>query len=250
MLTGVVLTRNEEANLDKCLTSLKFCDEILIIDDNSTDKTAEIAKNHGAKVVKHSLNADFATQRNFALSQIKSGLPAGRQGWILFLDADELVTPELASEITRRLLKGDSFLGYLIPRLDILWGKQLKHGDTKTSLLRLARHGAGGWVGKVHETWQVSGTTSTLKNSLLHYPHPTITDFLHHINFYSTLRAQELKNQNHRTNILEIIFYPIFKFLYLWIWKLGFADGNQGFMSAMMMAFYSFLVRGKLYLQK
>lgn len=243
MLTGVVLTLNEEANLAACLDSLKFCDEIFVIDDNSTDKTLKIAKKHHATVVQHPLNNDFAAQRNFALSQVKSG-------WILFVDADEIVSPELVAEIKRRLLKGDSFLGYFIPRVDYLWGKRLDHGDTKTSLLRLARRQAGEWQGKVHETWQISGTTSTLTHPLLHHPHPTITSFLRHINLYSTLRARELKDQGHKTNLFEIIFYPIGKFLYLYLYRIGLFDGTQGFISAMMMAFYSFLVRGKLYLLK
>lgn len=242
MLTGVILTHNEEASLTRCLDALKFCDEILVIDDNSTDKTLEIAKKHQARVVQHSLNGDFSAQRNFAISQVKSG-------WILFVDADEIVTPELASEIQPSIQKSGN-VSYFLPREDILWGKHKHYGDTKTSLLRLARRGAGEWTGRVHETWQVSGATSTLKNPLLHYPHQTLTEFLRHISFYSTLRARELKSQGYKTNILEIILYPIFKFLYLWVWKLGFADGNQGFVSAMMMAFYSFLVRGKLYLSK
>ena len=248
MLTGVVLTHNEQDGLDRCLDALKFCDEILVVDDNSTDKTLEITKKYKARVVQHALNGDFSAQRNFALSQIKSGLPAGRQGWILFVDADEVVTPELAAEIQNAIQKS-GFVGYFLPREDILWGKHMHYGDTKASLLRLARRGAGEWHGKVHETWQVTGRTAALRHPLLHYPHPTVTAFLRHINFYSTLRAAELKSTGYKTNIFEIIFYPIGKFLYLGIWKLGFADGNQGFVSAMMMAFYSFLVRGKLYLQ-
>lgn len=241
MLTGVVLTRNEEANLATCLDSLKFCDEIMVVDDNSTDKTLEIAKKHHATVVQHPLNEDFAAQRNFALAQIKSG-------WILFVDADEIVSPELILEIKRRLLKGDSFTGFFIPRVDYLWEKRLDHGDTKTSLLRLAHRGAGKWQGKVHETWKIEGNVDNLKNYLIHYPHPTITDFLRHINSYSTIRASELHSSRYKTDIFEIFLYPIGKFLYLYFYRLGLLDGTHGFISAMMMAFYSFLVRGKLYL--
>ena len=242
MLTGVVLTRNEQENLGKCLNSLKFCDAILIIDDNSTDDTVKIAQEAGAKVITHALNADFAAQRNFALSQVSSD-------WVLFVDADEVVSSDLASEIKRRILKGDSFSGFSVHRVDFLWGKQFKHGDVgNIKLLRLARRQAGEWQGKVHETWQVKGPTSELKNPLYHYPHANLTAFLQRINLYSTIRASELKSQNHKTSIFEIIFYPIGKFLKLWIWDLGFADGTTGFIHAMTMAFYSFLVRGKLWL--
>src|SRR3989344_2887788 len=152
MLTVVVLTRNEEANLAKCLDSLKFCDEILIVDDSSTDTTLEIAKKHKARVVQHALNSDFSAQRNYALSQITSG-------WILFVDADEVVTPELAAEIHKAIQKS-GFVGYFLPREDILWGKHMHYGDTKASLLRLARRGGGGGGGDKHADARLTRPTA------------------------------------------------------------------------------------------
>ena len=240
MLTGVTLARNEAKNLPRCLESLHFCDAILVIDDHSTDSTVKIAKKYGAKVITHSLNNDFSAQRNYALSQIKSG-------WTLFIDADEYVTPKLASEIIQKL-KNLQHHAYLINREDVMWGRHLKHGDSHTQLIRLGRGGMGHWTGRVHETWNIDGRVGELKNLLFHYPHPTFYDFLKSINFYSTLRARELFDLRQKTNIFQIIFYPVFKFLHLGIWKLGFIDGTPGFISALAMSFHSFLVRGKLYL--
>ena len=240
MLSAVVLTKNEQDNIAKCLESLEFCDETITIDDFSTDKTVEFSKKYKAKIIQHALNNNFSAQRNFALSQIKSG-------WILFVDADEVISPELASEIKTAITRADH-VGFYLPREDILWGHRLHHGDTRTSLLRLARRGAGEWRGRVHETWVVSGRTGTLASALDHYPHPTITDFLNHINYYSTLRARELRDQGQKPALFPVLFYPPAKFLWLWLGKLGFLDGTPGFISAMIMAFYTFLTRGKLYL--
>jgi glycosyltransferase involved in cell wall biosynthesis len=241
MITGVVLAHDESESLDRCLQSLKFCDSLLVIDDNSRDDTSKIAKKYSARVISHPLNNDFSSQRNFALSQIKSG-------WILFVDADEVVSPELASEISSAVSRTD-FTGYYLPRVDYMWDRPVCHGDAgNAKILRLARHGAGEWRGKVHEIWVVDGQVGTLSRPLLHYPHSTVAEFLRHINFYSTLRAEELYSQKHRSGILEIIFFPPLKFLHLYLVKLGFLDGTPGFILAMLMAFNTFLTRGKLYL--
>ena len=128
-----------------------------------------------------------------------------------------------------------------------MWGKHLEYGDVgHVSLLRLGR--GGQWHGRVHETWQVAGPVGHLKSPLYHYPHPDYVEFLHHINNYSTLRAGELKTRNCKTSLLEIIFFPLGKFLSLYLIKLGFLDGTMGFIHAMTMSFYTFLVRAKLYL--
>lgn len=241
MLTIIILTHNEEKNISKCLTSLKFCDDILVVDDNSTDATVKLAKKLGAKVVSHPLDGDYSAQRNWALNQVKTP-------WVLFIDADEVVSAKLAEEITAAIKKVE-FKGFRISRTDFMWGKKLLHGDVGgIKLLRLARRGAGQWQGAVHETWAIEGNIGTLKNSLAHYPHQNMVEFLQHINDYSTLRSQELRNSNQRANLFQIIFYPMGKFLNLYLLKLGFLDGTAGFVHAMTMAFYSFLVRGKLWL--
>lgn len=244
MISAVVLTKNEEKNIVDCLETLTWCDEILVIDDNSQDRTVEIAQKMGASVFAHPLTNDFSTQRNFGLEQAKNN-------WVLFVDADERISPELAREIKYKIsnIKNKDINGFYIKRKDVIWGKELKHGETgNIKLLRLARKDAGEWEGVVHEKWKIKGKTASLNNSLFHYPHQTITEFLQEINFYTTLRAKELYQKEVKVHWFDIILYPKAKFFYNYFIKAGFLDGLQGFIVAILMSFHSFLVRGKLWL--
>ena len=241
MITTVVLAKNEEENIVDCLESLSFCDEIIVIDDNSEDRTREIAQKMGTKVFTHSLDNDFSKQRNF-------GLEKARGDWVLFVDADERASRELKEEIKSKI-KNDRTDGYLIKRIDTIWERKLRYGETRNIvLLRLGRKNKGNWIGKVHEEWKIEGRIDILKSHLDHYPHPTVSEFLKKINFYTDLRAKELFEKGVRSNFFSILFYPTAKFLSNYFLKLGFMDGVQGLVFAIMMSFHSFLVRGKLWL--
>ena len=241
-LTAVILAKNEEENIEECLKCLKWCDEILVIDDESTDRTIEIAKKENAKVYKHLLNNNFAAARNF-------GLERARNDWVLFVDADERISEDLARELESRIMNYESGIqGYYLKRLDIMRGTQLKHGETgNIKLIRLAKKDAGKWFGKVHEQWRIKGQTTTLDKPILHYPHQNLTEFLTEINFYTELRARELFEQKVKVDWWDIILYPKGKFLKNYIVKAGFLDGTAGLVFALMMSFHSFLVRGKLW---
>ena len=242
MLTGIVLVKNEASNLGKCLPGLAFCDHILVIDDNSTDDSVKVAQRYGAEIMPHPLNGDFAAARNWALKQAKTP-------WVLFVDADEIVSPKLATEIQTAIQKIE-FKGFAIRRLDALWGQTLNHGDVgDVWLVRLARRGAGSWKGPVHETWQIEAQVGRLKQPLLHYPHPDLVSFLERINHYSTLKADYFFKQNKKVGLLEIIGGPVWRFKKNYLLKFGFLDGTAGFVHAMLMAFYTFMVAGKLYLR-
>lgn len=241
MVTAVILTKNEEENIVDCLLSLSFCDEIIVVDDESTDRTVSLAKNNGATVHNHPLEKDFAGQRNF-------GLKNAKHEWVLFVDADERISKELASEIECKTSQDNLVDGFLLKRTDVMWGKILQHGETSlVKLLRLGRRGKGRWHHRVHETWEIDGNISTLKFPILHMPHPNISEFLAEVNFYSTLRAQELYVQRARTSLFWIVAYPTAKFIQNYFLRRGFLDGNRGFIMALMMSLHSFLVRGKLY---
>ena len=243
MISAIVLTKDEEKNIDACLDSLSWCDERIVIDDYSQDKTVDLAKKKGARVFTHSLQNDFAEQRNFGLSKAKGD-------WVLFVDADERVSSALWYEIMQHI--NESLVdvsGFYIKRLDTMWGQILRHGETgNIKLLRLAKKDAGRWVGKVHEAWKVNGKTATLQNHLEHYPHPSVGHFLSEINFYTDLRAQELFKKKTTTNWFLIMLYPKSKFVLNYFIKRGFMDGLPGFVFAMMMSLHSFLVRSKLWL--
>ena len=240
MISAVVLTKNEEKNIVDCLESLFWCDEIIVVDDNSEDRTLEISRKFDAKVFIRNLNGNFSQQRNFGLSKAIGD-------WVLFIDIDERVSENLKEEI-KAVIKSSKINGYAIKRSDTMWGKVLKHGETGSIwLMRLARKGSGRWIGKVHEEWKIKGRIDTLKNHLDHYPHPTISEFLSDINYYTDLRAKELFEKGVKSNFISIIIYPAAKFLNNYFFKLGFLDGIQGLVFAIMMSFHSFLVRGKLW---
>lgn len=242
-LTAVVLTKNEEKNIQRCLKSLDFCDEVIIVDDYSEDSTVEIASkfDKNIKVVQRKLNNDFAGQRNFGLSKSKNE-------WVLFVDADEVVTEKLRSEIKNLKFNKESFY---IRRRDFFWNQELKFGEVKKvrdqGIVRLIKKSSGTWMGDVHEIFHTSKNIGKLDSFLNHYPHPTLKEFLNDINRYSDIRSQELYDRGVKTNIFEIIFLPSGKFIYNYIFNLGFLDGPAGFVYSFMMSFHSFLVRSKLY---
>ncbi len=241
MISVVVLTKNEEKNLEKCLKALLWCDEILVIDDNSNDKTVQIAKKFDVKVFQQTLQ-DFSLQRNF-------GLEKAQGEWILFIDADELVSKDLKEEIQKIIKNTKKYDGFYLKRVDELWKKILLHGEIgNIRLLRLGRKEKGKWRGRVHEVWEINGRIGELKNKLIHYPHQSIEEFLKEINSYTDLRAKELHEMGIKTSFGQIVFYPIGKFVVNYLLKGGFLDGLEGFIFAIVMSSHSFLVRGKLWL--
>lgn len=242
-ISAVVLSRNEEKNIKKCLESLGFCDEVIVIDDNSEDRTIEIAEKLGAKVYKRELKGNFALQRNF-------GLNKARGKWVLFVDPDERVSKDLRDEIVKIINDSSiNYLGFYMGRTDHIWGKRLKHGETgNIRLLRLARRKAGKWRRRVHEVWQIIGRTGELKKPLLHYPHPTLKEFIASVNKMSGLHAEANFEEGKRSSLFKIIIWPLAKFMQNWIIKGGFLDGIQGFMVALVMSFHSYLAWSKLWM--
>lgn len=244
-LTAAVLTKNEESNISDCIRSIKFCDEIIIIDDNSDDKTVEIAEKLGAKVFKRRLNENYADQRNFALQKAKGK-------WVLFVDADERVPKSLADEIIQLVSNPlTKYSGFYIERKDILWGKKLKHGETgNIKLRRLAKKGSGKWKRRVHEYWDIKGMTYMLKNAFEHYPHQTLNDFVGNLNRRTDLHAKANYEERKRSNIIKIIVWPTGHFINNFILKKGFLDGIEGTVVALMMSFHSYLAWSKLWLMQ
>lgn len=205
----------------KYLQSLSFCDEVIVVPPHPI--------------------SDFSAVRNRALQHAKGD-------WVLFIDADEEISPKLAQEIKKRLLEDKNINGYLFKRRDYFLRKELKHGETaKVKLLRLARKNSGLWQGRVHEKWQVKGRIKELSQPLLHKRKLTLVQFLDKLNFYSDIRAQELYQQKAKTNLLLIFLYPSFKFCQNYFCRLGLLDGIPGFIMAAMMSLHSFMVRSKLW---
>lgn len=242
-LSAVIIARNEEKNIKQCIKSLAFCDEVVVIDDYSTDKTAKLSRQYAAKVYKRKLRDDFSGQRNFGLKKAKGK-------WVLFVDADERVPKELANEIIQ--VVNDPLLPYsgcFLKRKDTFLGKELRYGEAgNITLLRLAKKDKGKWIRRVHEIWQVEGKKYTLKHALVHYSHNTLKEFVKDINYYSTLHARANLKEGKKVNIMRVIFMPVLKFKLNFILKRGFLDRAYGFVHAMLMSFHSFLAWSKLWL--
>ena len=181
-ISAVILAKNEEKKIGKTIKSLSFCDEVIVVDDESSDATVQIAQKTGVKVLSHSKKNAFGGQRNWAMEQAKND-------WILFIDADEEVSENLKSEI-ENLKSQPDVVAYAIPRRDFFWDTELKYGETKTArtrgIIRLLKRGSGVWIGAVHERYVASGKVRKLYGYLDHYSHDSISSFVQDINVYST----------------------------------------------------------------
>jgi len=243
MISSVVLTCNNQQTIEKTLQSINFCDEIIIIDDNSTDETKKISQKYTQKIYSHSLKDDFSASRNY-------GLRKATHEWILFIDSDEIVSSELAQEIKNEINNPDNSdtNGFIIKREDTVLGRKLVHGETsRVQLIRLGRKNTGTWRRPVHEVWDIRGNVKKLHNPIIHYPHSNVAQFISKIDYYSTVNAKYLFNNKVYSGFVSIFIYPIAKFIYNYIVLLGCLDGIEGMIVATMMSFHSFLTRAKLY---
>lgn len=243
MISAIILTRNEEKNIADCIGSVKWCDEVIVIDDNSEDRTVSIAGKEKVEILKEDLDGNFSRQRNLGIDKAKGD-------WILFVDADERVTDSLRYEIQSVISDPLNYYnGFVLKRKDFIWNKQLRYGETAgISFLRLARKNSGRWEGRVHEKWKVKGKIGKLNNSLIHFPHQTLEQFLSEVNLYTDIRSKELYSKGVKTNLFLIIAYPKAKFFVNYIIRRGFLDGLPGLVFATVMSFHSFLVRAKLWM--
>lgn len=238
-ISAVVLNKNGAELLKRALQSLAWCDEVIVIDDGSTDDSLRHAQKSGATIVKNRLKS-FAEQRNI-------GLKSAHSDWVLFLDADEVVPKELTQEI-QQTLKNTTCDAFLVQRLDTFMGTQLHYGETGNIwLLRLAKKTAGSWVRPVHETWEVEGVTGKLHHALEHNPHTSISSFLEKINHYTDQEAKHRKASEEKFSIFQLLVYPSAKFFVNYGIKLGFLDGFPGLSMAYMMSMHSLIVRIKMY---
>lgn len=238
-LTVCILAHNEEEKLKKLLPTLKFADEIIVVDDCSTDGTIEVCQRFGVKLWQRALNNDFGKQRNFALKQAK-------KGFVLFIDPDERVSQELVREITKVIQTGEKD-GYYLKRQDIFKGKKLTYGEPgRVKLLRLGRKGAGWWERPVHETWRIK-RVGNLKEKLIHEAHESVREFSQGVDWYSGLEAAYRLRQNIPWSLWQTVVYPPIKFILNYFIFRGFLDGYAGLVYAFLMSKHSFLVRWKLY---
>lgn len=239
-LAVLILTYNEEKNIEECVQSVSFADEIILIDSGSTDNTCEIAEKLGVTFVHHPMDEGFAGQRNFALQQTLAD-------WVLYLDADERITPELALEIKTIVEKNEPY-AYNILRNNVVFGQPVGYGGHGPDYsLRLYPRAAISWQGDVHEQANVSLPIRKLKNGMLHYTYNSWDRYFFKFNQYTTMMAEQMGKRGKEARITDIILRPWFAFLKFYVFKSGWRDGKIGFILAAFHAFYTMAKYVKLY---
>lgn len=241
-LSALLITRNEERNVEACLQSLTWTDQIVVVDSGSIDKTCEIASRYTNQVVFHEWS-DHSAQLNYGQT-LASG------DWILRIDADERVTPALRSEI-QAILRGaqpSQFDAYRLPIRDWMFGKFVAHGSwPHQAHVRLYRSGHVTWAGAVHEHAEVRGRIGRLSEPLLHYSHVTVGHFIDKLNRYTSIEADEMFQQGLRAGLPGALLGAMRAFLGQYVRLRGFRDGGHGLILAIYMATYYFTTRAKLW---
>jgi glycosyltransferase involved in cell wall biosynthesis len=240
-ISCVIITYNESRNIRRCLESVNWVDEIVVVDSYSTDDTREIASAFTDKI--HPLKwSGFGPAKEYARTR------AGGD-WILSVDADEVVPDKLREEIQRVTESQESLEGYFIPRRSNFLGRWIRHGGWYPDLvLRLFKKEKGSFTDRmVHEEVKVSGSTGRLRSDLLHYTDPDLDHYLKKLNRYTSLDAIQLFRQGRRAGILDILLRPMLTFMKMYFFKRGFQDGLPGLILAVSSSFYVFSKYVKLW---
>jgi glycosyltransferase involved in cell wall biosynthesis len=263
--------RNEEANLPRCLESVRWAGEIIVVDSQSTDASASVARRYGADVVQFHFNGVWPKKKNWALENLPF-----RHEWVLILDADEVMPPEAAAEIGRVVTTdGDGHAGFWINRRFMFMGRWLRHAYYPNWNLRLFKHRLGRYErlvqgatqsgdNEVHEHILVHGTTGRLRCEMDHYAFASIDVFVEKHNRYSNWEARlEVENglagsrsaapqsvpvrlrRRLKRLARRLPFRPTLRFLYVYVFQAGFLDGREGYLFARLHAFYEFLAVAK-----
>jgi glycosyltransferase involved in cell wall biosynthesis len=238
-ISAAIITLNEERNIARAIESLRCCDEIVVVDSGSTDRTVEIAEKLGARVIEMPWRG-YAGQKNYAAEQ-------ATHDWILSIDADESLSEALEAEIWQIKKAGPKYDGYTVPRLAQYLGRWILHsGWYPDRKVRLFDRKKAQWVGNyVHESVKVRGAVGRLESNLLHFTCNSLAEHLRTLDRYTTLAAEQLVDQKAEIGWRRIVFDPLWTFFRSYFLKQGFRDGLEGLCIAYMAAFYNFLKYAK-----
>src|SRR5579863_8293617 len=238
-ITATIVTLNEERNIARAIESLRCADEVVVVDSGSTDQTREIAIRLGARVIEEPWRG-YARQKNFAAASAENE-------WILAIDADEAITPELEAEILTLKKDGVRFDGYSFPRLAQYLGRWIRHsGWYPDRKVRLYDRRKAEWVGEyVHESVRVHGASGELHGNLLHFTCASLSEHLRTLDRYTSLAARELEVQGKAVTMRHLTLDPAWTFFRTYVLQRGFLDGRQGLAIAWMAALYTFLKYAK-----
>jgi glycosyltransferase involved in cell wall biosynthesis len=264
----IVPIKNEATNLRRCLSSVQWADEIIVVDSQSTDDSTRIAEQHGARVEQFQFKGTWPKKKNWALENLHF-----KNDWVFVLDADEVLSADAEKEFASAIANAGEIAGYWINRRFFFLGRWLKHAYYPNWNLRLFRHSLGRYEkltdvetdsgdNEVHEHVVVKGPTSRLRCGMDHYAFPSIDIFIEKHNRYSNWEARvaategggqalahedvDLK-RSLKTLAKRLPFRPLLRFLYIYVWQKGFLDGREGYYFARLHAIYEFLSVAKTY---
>ena len=239
-LTVIVPCGNEEAVIEGCLASVGFADEILVVDSFSTDGTLAIARKYTDRILQHEY-INSAAQKNWAI-------PQARHEWVLIVDCDERVTPELAAEI-KAILEAPQYDGYWIRRRNFMFGKEIRHGTWSTDkVLRLFRRDLGRYENKhVHAEIELDGRVGWFRGKLVHHGFRSLSQYLSKMDRYGAWGALNARDLGLRGTGWRIAVHSLGSFLKSYLLRCGFLDGTEGLIIALMEAYSAFLKYAKLY---
>jgi glycosyltransferase involved in cell wall biosynthesis len=270
-ISVLIPIKNEAGNLPRCLASVRWADEIFVVDSHSTDESIAIAEQHGAQVVQFEFNGTWPKKKNWALENLPF-----RNEWVFILDADEVLPAEAEQEFAQAIAKAGGVAGYWINRRFMFMGKWLRHSYYPNWNLRLFRRSLGRYEklteadtqsgdNEVHEHVIVNGPTGRLRCEMDHYAFPSVEVFVEKHNRYSNWEArvsadQQLSGSDAqiRSNVVgrrrrlkqlsqRLPFRPLLRFLYIYIWQKGFLDGREGYYFARLHGVYELLSIAKTY---
>jgi glycosyltransferase involved in cell wall biosynthesis len=238
-ITATIIAFNEERHIARALESLRCCDEIVVVDSGSVDRTVELAEKLGARVVESPWHG-YAVQKNYAAERASND-------WILSLDADEALSESLEGEIWTLKKKGPAYDAYTMPRLAQYLGRWILHsGWYPDRKIRLYHRAKAKWVGDfVHESVEVNGRVGHLESNLLHFTCDSLSEHLKSMDRYTTLAAEELVSRKEKIHLRNMILDPAWTFTRTYFFQRGFQDGLEGLTIAYMAALYTFLKYAK-----
>lgn len=241
-VSAIVVCFNEEKNIGACLDGLRWCDEIVVVDSFSTDRTVEICRQYTERILQRNWTG-YRDQKAFAHSQATSD-------WVLLIDSDERVTPELRDEINQTLSDhAGTYAGFSVPRLVFYLRRWWRRGGWYPDYdVRLFRRDRASWAGTdPHEKILIDGKVRRLRHPLQHYSYRSIEDHLQRINHFTSISARELWKEGKRFHRSDALFRPAFRFFRSYVLKRGFLEGFAGFHVALTAAVYVFLKYAKLW---
>ena len=236
-VSALILAKNEAWRISRCLASIAWVDEIVVVDDMSTDATADVCRRHGARVVQRCFD-NFADQANFGLAHVTGD-------WVLTLDADEVVTPELAREIRDTLAAQPECAGFTFKRENHFLGHRMRYGGWHHDVLHLFRKDTGQFRGRVHYAPHLNGSVGSLKGGVAHYPFQQLSQFIERQNRYSSMEADELFELHgdglRRAVRSQAVGRPLKLFWKFFVKKQGFREGMHGLVFSALFAWVHLL---------